>query len=461
MRKLVEFQILDINAKYYGLDFFQLMENAGSQLSEHIINTSDKSKKIVFVCGHGNNAGDGYIAASILAKEGFSVSLYSVKEPKTPTSMKALDSYKKNIQKIGNFKDIDNQDTLIVDCLLGSGLVGKPRSPYKEIIGKINLFENILSVDVPSGFGTTISVKPSQTITFHEMKAGMNQDNCGDIFVVDVGFPSNIDELTGPGELLLFPNFDSKKHKGQNGKVAVIGGGKYSGAPALAAIGAYRSGVDLVHIFVPEVSYEQVSSFAPELIVHKLEGNRINKDVLRLINEDEFDSVVIGPGMGKHEDSLETVQTIIDNFENVVIDADAIDIYNFRKNNLLLTPHSGELSRLKVGNDRINLMKFARSNNLSLLLKGEKDFITDGNYFKINTTGHPRMAVGGTGDLLSGLCGGLMAKGLTSFEAGRLAAYALGKAGELCYEEYGAGFLPTDLGLCISKLLVRKKSFDS
>ena len=82
MRKLVEFQILDINAQYYGLDFFQLMENAGSQVSEHIINNSDKSKKIVFVCGHGNNAGDGYIAASILAKEGFSVSLYSVKEPK-------------------------------------------------------------------------------------------------------------------------------------------------------------------------------------------------------------------------------------------------------------------------------------------------------------------------------------------------------------------------------------------
>ena len=108
----------------------------------------------------------------------------------------------------------------------------------------------------------------------------MTQANCGEIIVVDVGFSSDIDELTGPGELLLFPKFDSKKHKGQNGKVAVIGGGEYSGAPALAAIGAYRSGVDLVHVFVPEVSYEQVSSFAPELIVHKLEGNIITKSVL-------------------------------------------------------------------------------------------------------------------------------------------------------------------------------------
>ena len=101
-------------------------------------------------------------------------------------------------------------------------------------------------------------------------------------------------------------------------------------------------------------------------------------------------------------------------------------------------------------------MSFSKSNNLSLLSKGEKDYITDGNYFKINTTGHPRMAVGGTGDLLSGFCGGLLAKGLTAFEAGRLATYVLGKAGELCYSDYGAGFLPTDLGVCMSKILGKK-----
>ena len=396
------------------------------------------------------------MAAGILKDEGFDVEVYYVKEPKTETSKRALSNYNGNIKKITKISDFGEKSVIIVDCLLGSGIIGQPRSPYKEIIGKVNQFENVISVDVPSGFGTPISVKPSQTITFHDKKTGMSQNNCGEIIIVDIGFSSDIDELTGPGELLLFPKFDSKKHKGQNGKVAVIGGGEYSGAPALAAIGAYRSGVDLVHVFVPEVSYEQVSSFAPELIVHKLEGNRINKGFLLSIVEDEFDSIVIGPGMGKHEDSIEAVQFILDNFENVVIDADAIDIYNFRKNNILLTPHLGELKRLKVENDRLGLMDFTRSNNVSLLLKGEKDFITDGNYFKINTTGHPRMAVGGTGDLLSGLCGGLMGRGLSPFEAGRLGAYVLGRAGEFCYEEYGAGFLPTDLGLCISKILAEK-----
>ena len=136
----------------------------------------------------------------------------------------------------------------------------------------------------------------------------MNQDNCGEIIVVDVGFSSEIDELTGPGELLLFPKFDSKKHKGQNGKVAVIVGGKYSGAAALAAIGAYRSGVDLVHVFVPKFHMNKFRLLHLSLIVHKLEGNIITKSVIRFNDTDEFDSIVIGPGMGKSNKSIEAVQ---------------------------------------------------------------------------------------------------------------------------------------------------------
>jgi len=453
MRKLVEFQILDINAEHYGLDFFELMTNAGTQVAKHIIKNIENMTPVIFVCGHGNNGGDGFVAARILKDEGFDVDLYLVKEPKTLSSKKALDNYNGNIKKLIKIKDIGAQSPLIIDCLLGSGIAGEPRSPYKELIKEINQFENIISVDVPSGFGTNISVKPSQTVTFYEKKTGMNQDNCGEIFVVDVGFSSEIDEMTGPGELLLYPDFDKNKHKGQNGKVAIIGGGAYSGAPALAGIGAYRSGVDLVHVFVPENSYEQVSSFAPELIVHKLKGNRINKDVLELIRKEVFDSIVVGPGIGKEQVSIDAVQGLIDNFQNIVIDADAIVPYDFRDGNILLTPHKGELSRLGVNPEKESLMDFSNSNNLTILFKGKEDFITDGHYFKTNMTGHPRMSVGGTGDLLAGFCGGLMAKGLSAFEAARLGAYSLGKAGELCYEEFGAGFLPTDLATCVSKTI--------
>lgn len=453
MRKLIEFQILDENAKYYGLDFLELMKTAGGHVAKHVKENVDVSTPVIFLCGHGNNGGDGYIAAEILRRENYNVKLYAVKKPTTKTSLKASDSYRSDIINIDEWKKSIESSTLIVDCLLGSGTKGELRPPYDKLVQKVNRFENILSVDVPTGFGNINAVKPQATITFHDMKLGMKKSNCGEIFVKDVGFSSEVDELTGPGELLLFPDFDSKKHKGQNGKVAVIGGGQYSGAPSLAAIGAYRGGADLVHVFVPEGSYAQVSSFVPELIVHKLNGEVISKGVLTELEKENFDSIVIGPGMGKHEDSIEAVQFLIENFDNIVIDADAINLYEFGSCNLLLTPHLGELSRLKIKNSRDDLMGFAKSNNVTLLLKGEKDSITDGDYFKINTTGHARMAVGGTGDLLAGLCGGLIAKGLSSYEAGRLGAYTLGKAGELCYEEYGASFLPTDLSLCISKIL--------
>ena len=454
MRKLVEFQILDFNAAHYGIDLFELMTNAGKVIATYIQHNYSQSEKIVFVCGSGNNGGDGYIASKILYEKGFEVTVVVAASPKTDIARKAFEQFGNDTVNISFLNDYISNTKLVVDCLLGSGIQGVPRTPFDKYIKQINKFENILAIDVPSGLGTETSVIPDSTLTFHDKKVGMNKVNCGKILVKDIGFPKDIDELTGPGELLLFPKFERNKHKGQNGKVAVIGGGQYSGAPALSALGAYRSGVDLVHVFVPESSYEQVSTFAPELIVHKLFGDTITTENIGTLFEDEFDSIVIGPGMGKDEASLEAVQLIIEKCDNLVIDADAISIHDFHGKNIILTPHKGELLRLGIQAQRNDLKLFAKMNNLTLLFKGEIDLITDGHFFKKNMTGHPRMAVGGSGDVLAGVCGAFMAKGLTSFESARLAAYSLGKAGEKCNEEIGAGFLPTDLALSLSKILL-------
>ena len=453
MRKLIEFQILDRNAVHYGYDFFELMSNAGAKLAEHILNNIQKSDSVVFVCGYGNNAGDGYVAAKLLCSDGFDAKICAVSEPRSGAAVKAANDFEGKIHDISELENLASENSLLIDCLLGSGINGEPREPFAGIIKRLKQFPRILSVDIPSGFGTNNAVRPNQTLTFHDQKTGMTIENCGEIFVADVGFTKELDELTGPGELLLFPDFDRNKRKGQNGKVAIVGGGSYSGAPALAALGAYRSGVDLVHVFVPESSYVQVSSFAPELIIHKLNGEVVSPEVIELLKEGGFDSIVLGPGMGKNPKSLETAQKVIECFDNIVIDADAIFDYSFGDKKVILTPHRGELTRLGIEGKRRDLMNFARSNNLTVLLKGDKDLITDGYSFKINNTGHPRMSVGGTGDLLSGICGGLLAKGLSPFEACRLASYSFGKAGELCFNEFGAGFLPTDLALCISKSL--------
>ena len=455
MRKLIEFQILDTNAVHYGLDISDLMDNAGRGIADYILSNFDLEHSISVVCGTGNNGGDGYVASNILIKEGYDVRIFSVLRPDAGILKKKYELVLDNTRSIEELFDLKDKTDIVIDCLLGSGIKGNPRPPYDKCINFINDFDNIISVDVPSGFGTNNSVIPDVTITFHDYKMGMNEDNSGIIVLHDVGFPKDIDEKTGPGELLLYPDFDPEKHKGQNGKVAIIGGGPYSGAPALSALGSYRAGTDLVHVFVPESSFEQVSTFAPELLVHKLSGEIVSKMNIDLLFEQEFDSIVIGPGMGKDPTSLEAVQTVIDNCDNIVIDADGISKYDFQNKNVILTPHKGELSRLGLRSNQTDLFEFSSKNNVTILLKGKTDVITDGHFVKKNSTGHPRMAVGGSGDVLAGVCGGLMAKGLTPFESSRLAAYSMGLAGEHCYNNVGPGFLPTDLAVSLSMVLKR------
>ena len=455
MRKLVEFQILDQNALHYGVNLSELMDNAGSGIADYICRNYGTDTRIVFVCGGGNNGGDGYVASSILLGKGFDVTIFQSSAPISVIAKKKfleLELVTKNISELEKNKD---KTDLLVDCLLGSGIKGEPRSPFDKYIEVMNSFENIISVDVPSGIGSRYVIAPTVTITFHDHKMEMNEENSGTIILHDVGFPEDIDQKTGPGELLLYPEFVSKKHKGQNGKIAIIGGGPYSGAPALAALGAYRAGIDLVHVFVPTSSYEHVSSFIPELIVHELPGEIVTEEHLEFILEkaSEFDAIVVGPGIGKHEETKNAIVELVGNCNNIVLDADAILDFDFKHPNVLLTPHQGELKRLTPSSRPGDLLEYASEKGITLLVKGEVDIITNGNLIKKNSSGHPRMAVGGTGDVLAGVCGALMGKGLTPFESARLAAYSLGIAGEICYEVIGSGFLPTDLALSLSKVL--------
>jgi hydroxyethylthiazole kinase-like uncharacterized protein yjeF len=453
MRKLIEFQVLDKNAEEYDVDLVSLMDRAGQEVSNHIIDNYKNNMVVTIVCGIGNNGGDGYVVADLLIKKGFEVNILSSGLSKSKIASNAYSRLNCEVFSLDQLNNFRNNSDILVDCLLGSGIKGEVRSPLDEYITIMNKFSRIISIDVPSGIGTTCSIVPDTTITFHDYKTIMNNSNSGEIILIDIGFPKEVDNLTGPGELLLFPKLDGKKHKGQNGKVAIVGGGAFSGAPYLAGLGSYRSGSDLVHVFVPEISYDAVSTFIPELIVHKLEGNIIDSENIKTFFENKFDSIVIGPGMGKDSKSLEAVQLLINNCDNLVIDADGINLYDFNSKNIIITPHRGEIGRLGIIPTEKSMNQFAAQNNITIILKGETDFITDGMYFKQNKTGHPRMAVGGTGDVLAGLLGTLLAKGLTPYESGRLASYSLGIAGEMAYDEIGPGFLPTDLALHLSNVL--------
>ncbi|MFO7991514.1 MAG: NAD(P)H-hydrate dehydratase, partial [Thermoplasmata archaeon] len=354
-------------------------------------------------------------------------------------------------------------DHIIVDGVLGTGVSGSVREPYRSAIQNINGSGNeVVSIDVPSGLGADIQVEPELTVTFHDTKYGMNEDNCGEIIVKDIGIPNEAELYTGPGELILFPVPHEDSHKGGNGTLLIVGGGPFTGAPALSAFGAYRAGVDLVHLAVPSKVNDVVSSYSPSFIVHEMKGDILKREhVDKIIDISAMcDTVLIGPGLGSDRETLEAVEQLLNSLKKpLVIDADALRAFKNNKfgfkHGCVITPHHGELKNIKE--DCSDLSKcadeLAEEMNLTVLLKGKTDYITDGERHKWNDFGNAGMTVGGTGDTLAGVVGSLLAKGMEPFDAARVGAYITCRAGEIAFEERKWGILPTDVSEAVPAVL--------
>ena len=234
----------------------------------------------------------------------------------------------------------------------------------------------------------------------------------------------------------------SDTHKGQNGKVLVIGGsGKYTGAPALSARAALRAGADLVKVLTAEEAKLAVQSFSENLIVESY-GDEFDESSLEKAWEldDWADTTVIGPGLIDFDEKA--LKKFAEKAENLVIDAGAIKhLLEFHSH--VFTPHSGEakIMREKYGSEEA----FASETGNTVLLKGEVDKIFSGDKTADNRTGWAGMTVGGTGDVLTGTVASFRSQGLSKFEASRLAAFVNGKAGEKAFEEFGNGLVATDL----------------
>jgi NAD(P)H-hydrate epimerase len=152
--------------------------------------------------------------------------------------------------------------------MLGVGLVGDLKEPYFSIVEKINNLKNktIIAVDIPTGFGTKTIVKPDYTVTFHDIKKDMKENNCGKIKTVSIGVPQKALDYIGPGELsVYYPIPKKESHKGDNGRILVVGGGPYIGAPALTGLAALRTGVDLVYIATPKKTCKSNNILCPVL----------------------------------------------------------------------------------------------------------------------------------------------------------------------------------------------------
>lgn len=268
----------------------------------------------------------------------------------------------------------------------------------------------------------------------------------------------------------LLPERQDNSHKGNYGKILLLCGSRgYTGAAALAAMGALRTGAGLVYLAVPESIYAIEAVKLTEPVISPLPDDNGTyaatavSSVLSMLTGK--DAVLIGPGIGQSEGSKAVVQAVLKNFAGpVVLDADGInvlsahkDILRERTNPTILTPHDGEFQRLgeTLSIDRIgSAVKAAKNLGVIMLLKGHETIVTNGTITYKNTTGNPGMATGGSGDVLAGIITSLLGQGLPPLEAAACGAWLHGAAGDICAEEIGQyGMLPSDILSVLPRLL--------
>lgn len=468
-----EVRVLDRNAEALGVPVATLMEHAGRATAEEAQRLGPGP--VLVLCGPGHNGGDGLVAARLLAAKrrvtvALAVPRAEVKDALVAAQLKRLTG-RARVLAAPSLPDLRKELAkagVVVDALLGVGLRGSLREPYRAWVEAVNASAKpVLSVDVPTGLGGDGAVRPHTTVTFHEAKAGMAEANSGRIVVRDIGIPPRAATHTGPGELLLYPVPKATQHKGQGGVVLVIGGGPYTGAPALTAMAALRAGADLAVVLTPARAHDVIAAYSPNLIVRPFNGYDVDlahPDNLTVLDEylPRATAVCVGNGMGRADRAMGSVPLLLDRLDGrgvpVVVDADGLHALAQERTklrrNVVLTPHGGEFKAL-TGEDLIDeersqeraaqVRAWARQLGCTFIAKGHESIITDGERLKLNSTGNPGMSHGGTGDVLAGVAGALLGKGMDPFDASRLAAWMCGRAGDIAFEEKRFGLLATDL----------------
>ncbi len=441
MRQADEFTInkLGINEK-------ELILRAGTAVAEEIKKRLRGGRVLVCI-GKGNNGEDGRIIADILSRtHGFTVASISVAN--------------------GIFKMFDRDFDIIVDCIFGTGLDRNVEGKYKEAIDRINASGAfVVSCDIPSGLnGDTgmvmgTAVKANLTVAIQEYKLGhfLNDgpDYSGQVIAKDIGISiwgdDYVKKITDSEASKLFQRRARNVNKGVMGKCSVIGGSKdYPGSVVIShtALLALKMGIGYSAICVPDCIFNAVATIHPECIVTTTldDGNSMFFDKEKLDKFLNYNAISIGMGLKVDEQKYEIIKYLLSNFSgNLIIDADGlntlakygVNVLKDAKCQVVLTPHIAEFSRLigksvdEVLQNELALAKeFAKEYKVTLILKSATTLITDGEEVYLNTTGCNGMAKGGSGDALSGILAGLLAREGDVFHASVVACYVFGKAGE-------------------------------
>jgi NAD(P)H-hydrate epimerase len=459
---------VDANAAALGVPRKQLMESSGNAVARVVRQYVDPDDRVILVCGRGNNGGDAFVAARFLKDYDVEVALLGhpdrIGTDIARENWAALQTAEIPTTTITDSTAIDDLDLAgadcIVDAMLGTGVTGALREPTATAARAITAADTaVVAVDVPSGVDADTgeaagdAVTADHVVTFHDTKPGLDALDAA-VTVADIGIPAAAERFVGPGDLLGRERA-AESHKGDHGELLVIGGGPYTGAPALAGQAALQAGADLVHVACPESVAPQVQGYSENLIVHPLAGELVTRSVVDdlLTQATAVDAVVCGPGLGDSESTRAAVGAFLERYDGrAVVDADALSVVPEVDTGatLVCTPHQGEVVEMggPSADDREQLADqvsdFAADLGHTLLVKGAHDIISDGETTRINRTGNPGMTVGGTGDVLAGVVGALLATEEPR-SAAAVGAYVTGRAGDLAADTVGDSLVATDL----------------
>lgn len=439
-----------------GIPSLVLMEKAAGEVAQLLSEITDKEEAILAVCGMGNNGGDAVAAARILYEKGKNAALCLIgREERATEEMKRQLQIARNCGVPVRGKEALDEYTIIIDGLFGIGLSREIEGEYREIIEKINAGNHrVIAVDVPSGIHADngrimgAAIRAEKTVTFGYGKPGLylypGCEYAGELYVRDIGFSRKSLEQVEPDcflydkeDLRLLPRRRAYSNKGSYGKLLIIGGAEgMAGACILAAKAALRSGAGLVKILAAKENRGIVQASLPEAMFAPWEA--VDEEILWA------DAVVLGPGLSQSEKSQELFSLLWEKQEiPLVLDADGLNLlaklggmdYS-KRSNVILTPHLKEMERLseisteEIRETLIETAKHYGRRNSVLVLKDARSVVSDGERVYLNVSGNHALAKGGSGDVLSGIIGGLLVQGAKLFEAASLGVYVHGLAAE-------------------------------
>ena len=461
----------DAFAIAHGVPSLVLMENAGRAVADAIA-ARFKPCPVTVLCGPGNNGGDGFVVARLLDEYGFTVRVAQDADPKGDAA--AMSEKWKGMRVALTPEALDGAK-LVVDGLFGAGLSRPLEGVYAQVVEALNDLP-VVAIDVPSGVsGDTgqplgaVYVKAALTVTFFRKKPGHlllpGRVLCGETVVADIGIPAeaaNTQLRENTPALWRYPWPKAEGHKYARGHCVVVSGPAHAtGAARLAARAALRVGAGLVSVASPPGAVAVNAAHLTAIMIKPFEG----ADGLgHLLADKRLNAIVLGPGLGVGGEARELVNVALKSGAAVLLDADAITsfkddpeaLFNRLHERCVLTPHDGEFERLFPGllDDSASKVEAARvaakRAGCVVLLKGSDTVIADpGGKAAINANAPPTLATAGSGDVLAGLIAGVLAQGMSAFDAACCGAWLHGDAAH----RFGPGLIAEDLPEILPQVL--------